>query len=82
MVTTKTFMGLLIGMVLVSVIAQGADTCCDQSEVKTLGMGQVSVPADMATIYVSIMTDGATVVEATNNSEIMLSKIYDALSQP
>lgn len=39
MVTTRAFMSLFIGMVLLSVIAQGVDVCCDRGEVKTLGTG-------------------------------------------
>jgi uncharacterized protein YggE len=46
-----------------------------------LGTGQLSVEADIAIIYASIMKDGATVADALNNVETTLNALDSVFKQ-
>lgn len=74
-------MPVLMGMILLSAAVKGEENCYKQTEVKTFGTGEVSVDADIATIYAYVMKDGVTVADALNNAEAVLNAIETVLKQ-
>lgn len=74
MKTKGAFIGFLIGMLMLATVTM-ADDCCTTSTVRVLGTGQLSVEADIAIIYASIMKDGTTVADALNSVETSLNAL-------